>query len=66
MSEVVMKPKVIGRYAKLEKHVSRAGLSGKWRDLKYGQKQFRTNKGGVLNWWEGTGDSNVSGLKDRS
>ena len=44
-----MKLKFIGGYAKLKNRVLRTGLPGKWRDLKYGQKQFRTNKGGVLN-----------------
>jgi hypothetical protein len=63
MSEVSMKLKFIGGYAKLEKYVSRTGLPGKWRDLKYGQKQFRTNKGGALNWWEGTGTVTFQGLK---
>lgn len=58
-----MKLKFSGGYAKLEKYVSRTGLPGQWRDLKYGQKQFRTNKGGVLNWWETTGTITFQGLK---
>jgi len=58
-----MKLKFSGGYTKLEKYVSRTGLRGKWRDLKYGQKQFPTNKGGVINWWETTGTITFQGLK---
>jgi hypothetical protein len=43
-----------GNYSKLKKTVSRTGLPGKWRELKYGQKQYRTDDGGYLNWWETT------------
>lgn len=49
-------------YAKVQKYVSRTGLAGEWRDLKYGQKQYRTDKGGVLNWWETTGTITFQGL----
>jgi hypothetical protein len=35
--------------------VSKTGLAGKWRNLKSGRKQFRTNDGGILNWWETIG-----------
>ena len=58
-----MKLKFLGSDAKLKKCVSRTGLPGTWRNLKYGQKQFRTNKGGVLNWWETTGTITFQGLK---
>ena len=51
-----------GNYARLQKYISRTGLPGKWRDLKYGQ-QYRTDKGGVLNWWQGTGTITFQGLK---
>jgi hypothetical protein len=47
--------KFIGNYGKLKTRVSRAGLSGKWRTLRYGQKQYRTVDGGILNWWERLG-----------
>ena len=47
----------------MQKYVSRTGLAGKWRDLKYGQKQYRTDKGGVLNWWETSGTITFQGLK---
>jgi hypothetical protein len=55
--------KFTGSYAKLKKCVSRTGLPGKWRDLMYGQRQFRTNKGGGLNWWETTGTITFQGLR---
>jgi hypothetical protein len=66
MSEVVMKLKFSGSYANLQQCVSRTGLVGKWRDLKYGQKQYRTARGGVLNWWETTGTITFQGLKARA
>jgi hypothetical protein len=50
-----------GNYSKLKKTVARTGLPGKWRELKYGQKQYRTNDGGYLNWWEGTGTITFQG-----
>ena len=43
-----------GNYKKLKKTVARTGLPGKWRELKYGLKQFRTKDGGYLIWWETT------------
>ena len=56
--------KFSGGYAKLQRCMSRTGLPGKWRELKYGQWQYRTKKGGVLNWWETTGTFTFQGLKD--
>jgi hypothetical protein len=50
-----------GNYTKLQKCVSRTRLDGEWRELKYGQKQFRTDDGGYLNWWEGTGTITFQG-----
>jgi hypothetical protein len=41
--------------------IQETGLPGKWRELKYGQKQFRTDDGGYLNWWEGTGTVTFQG-----
>jgi hypothetical protein len=35
--------------------VARTCLAGGWRDLKCGQKQYRTDDGGILNWWQSTG-----------
>jgi hypothetical protein len=50
-----------GNYRRLKKAVTRTGLPGKWRELKYGQKQFRTDDGGYLNWWEKTGTVTFQG-----
>jgi len=49
-----MQLKFLGSYAKLKKCVSRTEMDGEWRELKYGHKQFRTDDGGILNWWETT------------
>ena len=56
-----MKLKFLGGYDKLKKCVSRTAIDGGWRDLKFGQKQYRTNDGGYLNWWEGTGTITFQG-----
>ncbi len=58
-----MKLKFSGSYEKLQKYVSRTGLPGKWRDLKYGQKQYRSDEGGVLNWWQTTGALMFQGIE---
>jgi hypothetical protein len=58
-----MKLKFSGSYAKLRKYVSRIELSGTWRNLKHGRKQFRTDEGGILNWWETTGTITFQGLE---
>jgi hypothetical protein len=44
-----------GDYAKLKKCVSRTGVTGEWRDLKNGHKQFRTKGGAIINWWQSSG-----------
>jgi hypothetical protein len=59
--EMVMPLKFLGDYTKLQKCVSRTEIDGKWREHRYGQKQFRTDDGGVLNWWEGTGTITFQG-----
>ena len=28
---------------------------GRWRDLEHGSKQYRTDKGAVVNWWKASG-----------
>jgi hypothetical protein len=52
--EIVMPLKFVGNYARLQICVSRTRLAGKWRNLKYGWKQYRTDEGGYLNWSETT------------
>jgi hypothetical protein len=44
----------LGDYAKLKKCVSRTGVTGEWRELKNGHKQFRTKGGAIINWWVST------------
>jgi hypothetical protein len=56
-----MSLKFVGNYASLQICVSRTRLDGKWRMLKYGQKQYRTDDGGYLNWWETTGTLTFQG-----
>ena len=56
-----MKLEFRGSYDKLRECVLRTRLEGVWRNLKYGQKQYRTNDGGYLNWWEGTGTITFQG-----
>jgi hypothetical protein len=53
--------KFIGKYGKLKTRVSRTGLAGKRRDLQNGHKQYRTDDGGILNWWETTGTISFQG-----
>ena len=53
--EFIMSLRFQGDYSKLRKYVSRVDSRGSWRDLKYGGKQYRTEKGAVLNWWEKSG-----------
>jgi hypothetical protein len=56
-----MKLKFRGNYRRLQKCVSRTGLGGGWRDLKHGQQQYRTDDGGILNWWQSTGTITFQG-----
>jgi hypothetical protein len=50
-----MSLKFRGNYARLQKYASLVDADGQWRGLVYGAKQYRTNNGAVLNWWEGSG-----------
>jgi hypothetical protein len=59
--ETVMQLKFLGNYAKLQMCVSRTRLDGKWRELENRHKQYRTNDGGILNWWEATGTITFQG-----
>jgi hypothetical protein len=35
--------------------VSRTGVTGDWRELENGHKQFRTKGGAIINWWQSSG-----------
>ena len=50
-----MSIKFRGNYAKLKKYTSRVDARGRWRDLEYGCKQYRTDEGAVLCWWRKSG-----------
>jgi hypothetical protein len=58
---VVMSLKFRGSYGKLRKCVSWTEYEGVWRDLPNGQKQYRTENGAILNWWESSGTINFQG-----
>jgi len=60
---VFMSLKFRGNYHRLKKAVTRTGLGGTWRELKYGQRQYRADDGGILNWWETTGTISFQGEK---
>ena len=46
--------KFSGDYRQLKETVSRTGFDGKWRELPKHKKQYRTDYGTVLIWWENT------------
>jgi hypothetical protein len=56
-----MNLKFRGNYGKLRKCVSRTEFEGVWRDLPNGQKQYRTENGAILNWWESSGTITFQG-----
>jgi hypothetical protein len=56
-----MNLKFWGNYVRLKRCVSRTGVTGQWRELKNGHKQFRTKTGAILNWWESTGTIEFQG-----
>lgn len=49
-----------GSYQDLQDKILLTGLYGEWRDIG-NQKQFRTDEGAVVNWWQTTGTITVQG-----
>ena len=47
-----MADKFTGTYQELQDKVSLTGFQGLWKELPNGQKQFKTETGICLNWWE--------------
>lgn len=47
-----MADKFTGTYQELQDKVSLTGFKGAWKELPNGQKQFKTETGIYLNWWE--------------
>ena len=54
-----MKLKFTGSYGQLQDEVKQIGI-GEWRDLG-NQKQFRSDTGAILNWWQSTGTISFQG-----
>jgi len=47
-----MANKFTGTYQELQNKVALTGFCGQWKELPNGQKQFKTETGICLNWWE--------------
>jgi hypothetical protein len=60
-----MKLRFLGDFKKLEKCVLRTGIPGKWREHENRQKQYRTDDGAMLSWWESTKTLLFEGQKAR-
>jgi hypothetical protein len=58
-----MKLRFLGDVKKLEKCVSRTGITGEWREIPKHQVQYRTDDDAILNWWESTGTVAFQGPK---
>jgi hypothetical protein len=50
----------LGTYAELQDEVKLTGVYGEWRDLG-NRKQYRSDGGAILNWWQSTGTIRVQG-----
>ena len=46
------KNKFRGTYQDLQDKVLLTGINGEWKELNNGQKQYKTEDGATLNWWE--------------
>ncbi len=58
-----MADKYRGNYQKLQDHVLLTGVVGTWND-KGNQKEYRTEDGAILNWWESSKTIQFQGPKD--
>jgi hypothetical protein len=61
-----MSLKFLGDYKKIEKCVSRTGVSGQWRELENGKMQYRTDDRAFLNWWESSGTVTFQGKEEEA
>jgi hypothetical protein len=50
-----------GNYDKIKKYAACVNDDGYWRALECGHKQYRTDDGAVLNWWEKSGKITFQG-----
>ncbi|MGL4409718.1 MAG: TIR domain-containing protein [Zoogloea sp.] len=53
-------PEFKGSFEELQQMLSQKGCTGIWSDISNG-KQFKSNEGGILNWFPGTGSINFQG-----
>jgi uncharacterized protein YjiS (DUF1127 family) len=56
-----MSLKFRGSFSKLQKCVAHTQFYGVWRKLPSGHRQYRTNDGAILNWWQSSGTINFQG-----
>jgi hypothetical protein len=50
-------------YGRIKKIVSGTGFGGQWREHKNHHKQYRTDDGAILNWWESSGTITFQGQR---
>lgn len=51
-----------GTYQELKHKVVLTSISGEWKELSNGQKQYKTETGVCLNWWETTKTLSIQGV----
>jgi hypothetical protein len=62
--EISMSVKYKGSFNKLKKYVRLTGIIGSWKTDGTGKHVFRSDAGGVLNWWPSSGTVNFQGAPD--
>lgn len=58
------KNKFRGTYQDLQDKVLLTGINGEWKELNNGQKQYKTEDGATLNWWESSKTVQFQGAND--
>jgi predicted nucleotide-binding protein len=53
-----------GTYKDLQDKVLLTGINGEWREINNGQKQYKTEHGATLNWWETSKTIQFQGADD--
>lgn len=53
-----------GTYEELQDKVLLTGINGEWKELNNGQKQYKTEDGATLNWWESSKTVQFQGAND--
>ena len=62
--EISMSVKYKGSFNKLKKYVRLTGIIGSWKTDGTGKHVFRSDAGGVLNWWPSSGTVNFQGAPE--